>query len=78
MTTKLYFLLQNYKLEITAMNAEVENQLSDIRPSIHALTNPREILALVESIVGIQSTIIREKNTNEVILSSGLLEEENE
>jgi hypothetical protein len=78
MTTKLYFSLQNYKVQITTTNTEAENQLSDIRPTIQNLTNPREILALIESIAGIQSTIIKDNNTDEIILSSGLLEEENE
>jgi hypothetical protein len=78
MTTKLYFLLQNYKVEIAATSEEAENQLSTIRPTIHNLTNPREILTLVESIVGIQSTTIKDNNTDEIVLSSGLLEEENE
>lgn len=73
MKTNVSFVLENYKVDIVASNQEASYELESIRPSIHSLSNPRELLSSIESVVGVESTIIKDINTDEIIISSGLL-----
>lgn len=78
MKVNLSFLLDTYKVDVVAANQDVATELTSIRPSLQSLSNTRELLSAIESVVGVESTTIKDLITDEVILSSGLLQPEDD
>lgn len=76
MKVNLSFLLDTYKVDVVAANQDVATELTSIRPSLQSLSNTRELLSAIESVVGVESTTIKDLDTDEIVLSSGLLQPE--
>ena len=73
MTTTVDLVLNNYNVSVTTNSDEALASVSNLTSQILELTNPRDILSAIESISGVESTLIKNPQTNEVLLSSGLL-----
>lgn len=72
MISNINFVLDNYRVEV-AVDSEAAQNVASLEQSVSSLTNPREILSAIESVSGVQSTVIRNLEDNQIVLSSGLM-----
>jgi hypothetical protein len=72
MISNINFVLDNYRVEV-AVDSEAAQNVAGLEQSVSSLTNPREILSAIESVSGVQSTVIRNLEDNQIVLSSGLM-----
>jgi hypothetical protein len=73
MSQTLELVLTHYTVTVNVAD-EGASEVSNLAGHLTNLTNPRDVLSVIESINGVSSTIIKNINTEEVVLSSGLLE----
>lgn len=76
MSVNLDLLLDNYTVSVTTVSESSSLEVSQLLTNLQKLTNPREIVSTIESIVGVEQTIVKNPQTEEVVLSSGLLSPE--
>jgi hypothetical protein len=76
MSVNLDLLLDNYTVSVTTASESSSLEVSQLLTSLQKLTNPREIVSTIESIVGVEQTVVKNPQTEEVVLSSGLLSPE--
>lgn len=65
--------LVNYNVSVITNSEVAASAVRDLTSAILTLTNPRDILSAIESISGVESTVIKNPQTNDILLSSGLL-----
>jgi hypothetical protein len=76
MSIQLDLFLDNYNVAITVISEDVVPVITDLETSLKSLTNPREIVSSIESVVGVEATIVKNPQTDEILLSSSLLSPE--
>lgn len=64
--------LQNYNVSVTFDDSKMQD-IELVVSSVFELDNPREIVSVIESIATVESVVVNDSETDEVILSSGLL-----
>lgn len=65
--------LVNYNVSVITNSEVAASAVRDLTSAMLTLTNPRDILSAIESISGVESTVIKNPQTNDILLSSGLL-----
>lgn len=78
MTNNHTLRLTNFTVEISTESPIAAQSFIESYPNIKNESNPRKVLSLVESIPSILSTTIRNIDTEEIILSSGVFAPEEE
>lgn len=73
MSTTLNFLLSNYAVSVTTISESSALEVDQLLDRLQNLTNPREIVSMIESVSGVEQTVLKNPQTEEVVLSSGLL-----
>ena len=62
--------LNNFDVEITTQSVVGGQTFVEAYPNLKQISNPREILSVVEEIPGIESIIIREQTNGDIVISS--------
>lgn len=73
MSTTLNLLLSNYTVAVTTASESSALAVDQLADRLQNLTNPREIVSIIESVSGVEQTVVKNPQTEEVVLSSGLL-----
>lgn len=73
MSTTLNLLLSNYTVSVTTASESSSLAVEQLFDMLQNLTNPREIVSTIESVSGVEQTVVKNPQTEEVVLSSGLL-----
>jgi|LakMenE01Jun11ns_1017448.scaffolds.fasta_scaffold9242393_1 hypothetical protein len=76
MSTTLNLLLNNYTVSVTTVSESSAESVNQLLGSLQNLTNPREIVSIIESTAGVEQTVVKNPQTEEIVLSSGLLSPE--
>lgn len=62
--------LDNFDVEITTQSAISGQTFVEAYPNLKKISNPREILSVVEGIPGIESVVIKEQTNGDIVISS--------